>query len=147
MNNAVALLFCFALSAPVEVLAYFLLSRDAQDLITARHYDPLDRLEREQSDIGAGAGFSAYSHTQRYSLDPNGNRSTTTDAGGVTSVQAFDAHNRITSTSNGEGSTVNTWYPDGTLATITQANGDVSRYDYAPSVSRRSPTAVRARPR
>ncbi|MDZ4813760.1 MAG: RHS domain-containing protein [Pseudomonadota bacterium] len=79
------------------------------------------------SSVSAQGG---YSHSQRYTLDGNGNRTTITDAAGITSQQTFDAFDRLTSITNIEGTTSYTWLKDGTLSTISRANGVYSVYQY-----------------
>ncbi len=109
------------------------LTQAGRALTVQRHFDAQNRLERETSSVGATSVAipQGYSHTQHFALDGNGNRRTTTDAGNKTSTQTFDAYNRIESTATpGEGSTTNTWNKDGTLRSVTHANGTQSNYQY-----------------
>lgn len=80
--------------------------------------------------VGSVSAQGVYSHSQRYVLDGNGNRTAITDAAGITTHQTFDAFNRLTSTTNIEGTTSYTWRPDGLLSTISRANGVHSAYQY-----------------
>lgn len=75
-------------------------------------------------------GQGAYTHSQRYVLDGNGNRTAITDVAGITTRQTFDAFNRLTSIANIEGTTTYTWLKDGLLSTISRANGVHSAYQY-----------------
>lgn len=75
-------------------------------------------------------GQGAYTHSQRYVLDGNGNRTSITDVAGITTRQTFDAFNRLTSMTNIEGTTSYTWSNDGLLSTISRANGVHSAYQH-----------------
>lgn len=79
---------------------------------------------------GAVSAQGGYSHSQHYALDGNGNRTAITDAAGVTTHQTFDAHNRLTSITNLEGTTDYTWNKDDTLSAISRASGVHSGYQY-----------------
>ncbi len=71
-----------------------------------------------------------YSHSQRFALDGNGNRTTVVDAAGIFTQQTFDELNRLTSIANIEGTTTYTWTRSGQLSTISRANGVHSAYQY-----------------